>query len=389
MPHLNLSFSDVLDDAVFHLAKAEILWENDLQSVGWGRDGDRERAQWKAIGEAIERYCYAQPLDFVYARAAQLPDYLNPECFVRYTSAQFKNAGFPFKRFDPASWRYWALAQSVLSGKKTLAAADLVCDPSVFDPGYRARLLTSATTSGCAAAEGLNLAILRATLELIERDAFMRHWFAQRPGHCIDPSSLPPAIRTRLEALADLGCDVGLQWLGMGSHPTWLAWARHAERHFTSVGTACGLEAEQSLETALNELETQARARALNPPSEPMLACEVRTPADHAALYASLGHFGGADALWRPAGSARRFDEAAAAFETTACALYEKLGRSGSAPYWIDLSRPEASSVLGRVIHVVRVLAPNLIPMAFGFGRQPLGMDIWRVTSANALHPFS
>jgi ribosomal protein S12 methylthiotransferase accessory factor len=389
MPHLNLSFNDLLENAVFHLAEAEIQWESGLQSIGWGRDQDRENAQWKAINEAVERYCCTRPLTFVHACAAHLPDYLNPEDFVRYTSSQFEERGFPFERFDPASWRYWVPAWSVLSEKETLVMADLVCSPRAFDVDYRAQLMTHASSSGCAAADRLDLAILRAMLELIERDAFMRHWFAQRPGYRIDPCSLPTEIRTRFAVLHDLGCQVGLQWLNMGMHPTWLAWAQHTELHFTSIGSACGLEGEPSLETALNELETQALARALNPPAEAMAPAGVRTPSDHAALYASAAHFRDADALWKVNGPVRKFDEAIATFETTPSALYEKLDRAGSTPYWIDLSQPEASSVLGRTIQVVRVLAQRLIPMAFGFGRQPLGMDIWQTTPASALHPFA
>ena len=48
---------------------------------------------------------------------------------------------------------------------------------------------------------------------------------------------------------------------------------------------------------------------------------------------------------------------------------------TGHPVYWVDLSGPEAAFLVeGMQLQTVRALAPGLIPIAFGYGRQPLGI---------------
>lgn len=390
MPHLDIACNDALEGASFRLVEANILWDDQSRSTGWGRDADLDTATWKAIGEAIERHCFANLPAVVHARADELPGYIHPDRLIRYLPEQLDSAVSGLAPFSPSQHRLWALAQPALGGEAVHVLADFLCSPRAFTAAYRAQLAVHASTSGCASADVLEVAILRATMELVERDAFMRHWFSQSPGHRIDPRTLPKAAQARLDTMAQAGCDVGLQWLHMGAHPTWLAWAQHAGLHFTCIGSATGLSGEGALDAALNELETTALARASGVPPQTMAPEDVATPADHAALYATAPYFRRADAVLHATAAPLSFDEALAAFEASPQELYMRLAERGHTPYWVDLSAEEAREAIdGKTVHTVRALAPGLIPMVFGHGRLPLGMDEWRRTARFDLHPFT
>lgn len=389
-PTLWLEELDALPEAAFRLVSARIAWPDDGESEGLGRDEDPGLARLKALAEAVERQaCVRLPATAIYGPASRAGDPFPPETLVRYTEAQHASPGFPCVRFDPRVPRWWVPARPALGPGERLVAADFACGPLAFAPAYRERMLTRVTSSGSASGASLADAVQRAVLELVERDAFMRHWFAQSPGHAVEPASLPAWAAARLAVLTDQGCRAGVQCLGGGMHPTWLAWARHEPLHFTCVGAASGLGAEEALRSALGELDTQALARLAGVPARRITPEDVRTPGDHGALYATPDHFRDADALLLPAPSVR-YGDVAAAFEITPGALYARMAAAGHAPWWVDLSLPEASGVLdGAPLCTVRALAPGLIPIAFGRRLQPLGMADTLAEGGRRLHPFS
>lgn len=389
-PVLWLEESDALPQAAFRLVRARVDWPDGQQSEGVGRDQDAGLARLKALAEAVERQGYGRlPAGAVHAAATQLGEVLPPDALVRYTRSQYATAGFPFVRFSPHDPRWWLRMTPVLGGADRLVAADFACGARAFEPAYRRRMLTRASSSGCASGASIAEAVQRAVLELIERDAFMRHWFAQAPGEAVVASSLPAWAAARLRALGSAGCRAGIQCLTRGLHPTWLAWAQHEALHFTCVGSASGLDAEAALYSALGELDTQALARLAGVPPQAMTPGQVRDAADHAALYATRAHFRDADTLLLAASSVR-YEAVAPTFALSPNTLYARLAGAGHAPWWVDLSLPEAANALaGAPLYTVRALAPGLIPIAFGHGVQPLGMAHPLSDGGRLLHPFA
>lgn len=389
-PALLIEHSDALPDADFHLVRARITWPGGRSCEGWGRDADADLAQVKAVAEAVERAAHVRlPASAYEAAARDVPDAIPPDALVRYEDRQYADAAFPFPRFDPVERRCWLRAESVLHGPAAAVLADFVCNPRAFDPAYRARLLTHANSSGCASGLSIEDAVLRAVLELVERDAFMRHWFAQRPGRAVAVGTLPGWANARVAVLRDAGCAAGVQCLTLGPHPAWLAWAQHGTLHFTSVGAAAGLDAEAALRSALEELETQALARLAGVPPQDISPQQVRSPADHAALYATASCFRWADAVLYGA-EAAAFRDLARTFLGQPSALYRSLQERGHSPLWVDLSLAEAADPMkGERLYTVRALAPGLIPLAFGHGMQPLGMGTRMAEGGRRLHPFS
>lgn len=374
----------------FHLAAARIDWPGGQASEGWGRDEDPLLAQTKALAEAVERHAFtALPPCAVRARGADLPSAIDPGLLVRYADRQYADAGFPFVRYDASQERWWIPALVLHDGRTRHVLADFVCRPRAFDAGYRQRLVTQASSSGCASGGRVEDAILRATFELVERDAFMRHWFAQLPGDMLAPASLPVWCAARLQELRSAGCAAGVQCLTLGVQPTFLAWAQHERLHFTCVGAAAGPDAEEALRSAVAEMETAAWRQLLAPTPAAMAPDDVQLPVDHAALYATPKYFRRADAVLRAPAGTVRFADAALACAPSASHLQELLHRRGHPACWIDLSVPQACNALdGSPLYTVRAVAPGLVPIGFGQARQPLGM-LPVAPGGDVLHPFS
>lgn len=391
-PKFEVSLVDSLPGARFFIARAQVSWDSQTQTIGWGRSPQADVARRKALGEAAERHAFGRlPASAIWAQAGDLPDFVDPATQTGMEPAQYLAAGFPCSPFVPSESRWWLPASAVLGERSTWVLADCMCSPGAFDSAYRERLVTRATSSGCATANDQDTAICRATFELLERDAFMRHWFAQRAGSAIDLATLPAAFQQRFSTLREGGCSTGVQCLTLGQHPTLLAWAQHAGKHFTCIGTATGADAQEVLDAALCELEVPALARVMGVPEVLIEPGEVRTPADHSALYATAQYFRRADALWdfgsqKPAS----FDELQAAFAVSAEALYERLSLAGHALLWVDLSTAKSCSIpAGEPVHTVRVAAPGLIPLTFGSRLSPRAFDLWRAPGGSFIHPLA
>ena len=374
----------------FELIEARIDWGNGQTSRGWGRDPLASRATDKAVCEAIERYCQRCLPAARFCPMSDLPTCIDPLSLVRNADWQFRGDGRSPGRFDPGETRYWLPASPVRNGGCTWVIADCVCSPAAFDEAYRKRLITHSTTSGCASAFSLDTAIVRAALELVERDAMMRHWFAQSCGIAVSPSSLPGDLSGRVTRLQDAGCTVGVQLLTRAAYPAWLVWARSEARHFVSTGSASGLDPEESLGTALRELETQALARLEGVPEASLRPEHVRSAADHAAIYGSRHYFRTADAFLRNSEATAPFSYLAGMFSSAADALYDRLEGAGHTLYWVDLTVDAVrGSFGGGTVHTVRAVGTELIPLSFGQVHSPLGMDQWQRIDPAALHPFA
>jgi ribosomal protein S12 methylthiotransferase accessory factor len=385
---MRIRFDDSVPDANFRLLNAHVTWGDGSESQGWGRDECAAVAQRKAIAEAVERGAFAR-LPKAARFTAGEDTFIHPDQVIRYSAYQYAVAGFPFRPFNSTQQNWWLPARSATDGHATFVLADCVCSPRAFEPAYRRRLVTYASTSGCASGVTWDDAMARATLELVERDAFMRHWLAQRPGEPIEPASLPGWAAERHEHLTARNCKVAVQHLTLGSHPVWMVVAQHEGRNFTTVGTASGFDADQALHAAWYEMETPALAR-LAGVSQISISPEcVKTPADHAALYATKEFFRSANPVLWSVDRRRSYESLVHAFESDASSLYDHLHRQGHPVYGVDLSLEEAQTVLnGEPVYSVRAIAPGLIPVSFGYGMLPLGMVSSSVHPSMDVHPL-
>jgi len=124
----------------------------------------------------------------------------------------------------------------------------------------------------------------------------------------------------------------------------------------------------------LSEAEVAAWTRLSGAASKTLRPAEVRTPRDHADLYASARYYRRADALLGK-GRTASYKDVTHAWPTDASALFERLHAAGRGALWADLTLADAPLTLdSSAIRTVRVMIPGAVPISFGHDRMPLGM---------------
>lgn len=336
-----------------------------------GRAEAPELAVAKAEAEAWERLGWAEPSGLVESRIGELPAALLPQELVAYSTRQYANPQFPFRAFSTRSRHLWKQALDVASGNIGFALADCLYPGSALPPPYSSRLYTGTSTSGMAAGFTVDEALERATLELIERDAFVCAWLAGRAPSAIDIGTLPRTAARRITALQASGLRIVVQDLSTRWAPVISIFAQDDRLPLTATTAAAHLCVEQALSKALDEVEGRvANAR--------------RFAAPRAGTGNPLREI---ERYYRQARSFRRSDFFAAGPATMpfgevgqeACHTWSQLKArmhaDGARLHCVDMTPSRAALEQGRrPIQVVRALIPGLVPIWFGRGTQPEGM---------------
>jgi len=370
----------------FFMARARF---EDEDAFTWGRDTDARLACRKALAEAIERRGYAEPRGIARGKWGDFDRMCHPDTLACYDNDQYALPGFPYARFSARRVYPWATGLSVSDGKTTRVPAELVFIPKNLEPyGRKHRPLGQMNSSGCAAGETLEDALRRALLEVIERDAFMRHWLSQSPGRAVRDRGLPATLRSRLRRLREAGCTATLVELQSDWATVFLAAAQHHGRSFTAIGAAAGPQAEVAADAALGELESRVfawlhdhEASALRVPAD------VSTPEHHFELYRLKAFYRRADRFLFPsrAGDFRAKSINGARLQTLCDAFLAR----GIEPLYVDITPKSCYIDQGRTrLTVVRALVPSMIPVSFGFGREPRGMVERVHPDSKFPHPF-
>lgn len=371
----------------FHVGRAK-LKHGPSDRPTWGRDTDPALAFRKALAETIERQGYREPRGLRQAAYADLEDALDPREVARFSAAQYRGQDFACVPFDAHAPYWWAEAERLTDGRRIAVLADLVYSADALrDACGQTRYYWRSNSSGCAAGTTMADARLAGTLELIERDAFMRHWFAQQPGTGLRPDSLPGPFQDRLRAIASTGFTVSVQTLASRWAQVIFLFARHAERRFACVSAGAGLSIGRAMESALVELESRVFSLLNGHDVGRMSPARVRTPDDHFALYARPAWFNRADRLFTPLAELS-YAEAGRRDLASPQALYEGLVDGGIAPLFVDITPRKNAIGGGDRLAVARAFAPGLIPMAFGAGMEPRGSTSVRHPASAFPHPF-
>ena len=375
-----------------HIGRMHLARRGQQEVVtGWGRDINPALAYDKALAEAVERYAYRQLRHCRLARWGEFPDMCRPDGLIRYSARQYRAVGFPFRPFDPSQHYLWVPAVDLDSGQQVWVVADCVFARSAFDPDYQSRLLTAANSSGCASGRTLQQAAQAGLFEVLERDAFMRHWLAQRGGKEVRQESLPMSWRVRAQGLLQEGGRLSLQVLDLGMLPVWFAFFQDGVKRFTVVAAASGLCGETSLASLFSELEAGVYLRRHAVVDHEIKPGQVATPGQHAALYGHPAYYRRADRLGQCSQSLHA-EAAMALFPQTMQtmqAAQAALRRAGTSALSVDLTLPDAPHTLdGTPLVSVRVLVPHALPITFGAGRLPLGMVASCERAARFPHPF-
>jgi ribosomal protein S12 methylthiotransferase accessory factor len=232
----------------------------EFASVMFGTGNSEQRRKLVAFSEGVERYAGSlERPDVVgvpFERVSRFA--LQPSQTVRFLDEQYD--GRSLVRYDaqPTDWSWacdWTTGRSRLLLHDVIACAERPGDHSFH-------MFQDPFTSGMAAHRSLSLALSRAVLELIERDALMLTWYLRLPLRAIDLSALVDAELFELTSYLSAG-GVKLRFYDMRvdfSVPCVLAVAE-ASRDFGAwktggviVSACAGLSFAEALRHAAREI---------------------------------------------------------------------------------------------------------------------------------------
>lgn len=359
-------------------------------SPTWGRDLDPALAYRKTIAEAIERQGYREPRGLVHAPFSELQSALDPRNIARFSAGQYRRKDFPFQPFDASQPMLWAKGERVTDGGLVHILSDLVYSENSLRVAYdQQAFYWRSNSSGCAAGTTLADARLAGLLELVERDGFMRHWFAQTPGIELMLSSLPQWIRQRVASISAAGFAVSVQVLPSQLGQVAFMFASHPTRRMACVSAGAKLTLEDALDSALVELESRAFSLLNGYRASKISPSDIVTPDDHFALYADPRYFQRADSLAKPVKRVR-FSTAARLDLKTDAELHDKFLSAGITPVFVDITPAENGiGDGGPGLPVTRAFAPGLLPISFGTGLEPRGMVAAPHRASAFPHPFA
>ncbi len=224
---------------------------------------DRARAVFKAVGEAVERYCSAiydvDELPLSTAATAAFPC-VEPSEFALFSAAQYDSPGFPWVPFTRETPLRWTPATDVRSDEIWNLPAALVFMPYPYHQGTGDSPIVQPTSAGVAWHSSPEGAALAGAYEVVERDALAIAWQARLS---------PPQIR--LETLDDECYDLAQRFeearsslylldLTMGHGiPTVIAAVRNRqpERPALVLAAAASLDPGEAARDALEKLAHQ------------------------------------------------------------------------------------------------------------------------------------
>ena len=162
-----------------------------------GKGMSLEETQASALGEAVERYSGSRwdPAEIVYARRGELDgNSSDPRRLVLHAADQYPD--LPYAPYSDETTMGWLHARSLVSG-------NLVWVPALavfmnYPPRSPAERICAVTSNGLAAGPTLLDAVLRATCEVLERDAFMLTWLNRLPCRQIATWEHPDAVIVEL-----------------------------------------------------------------------------------------------------------------------------------------------------------------------------------------------
>lgn len=321
--------------------------------IGWGKGTTLSGAMLSAVGEAVERYSASLPdlSRFHWVRMEELDgDILDPREFALYTDEQYERDGFSYVRFDPNVAHPWVRGHWLGSERPVWVHAVFAY---LSLRVHKQHMICQGTSNGLAASTDPKDAALRATMELVERDAFLATWLTGRPARRIE---LPnePELASVVTFVESLGATVKLYQLDTGAFGRTvlcLALGDGIEYPGVTLGLGSALDLESAVRQAVLELgQTGPYLRRMmqsDAIAVPETARAVRTMLDHAAYYF-------------PAERARAFDRMRRGDAVCSSPITSDIRVA-----IVDVTSPDIAMGPFRVM---RAVSPDLQDISYGYG---------------------
>lgn len=353
-----------------------------LPVIGSGASIAHEDALRSAIGEVLERYSakWVPRRDTIYASYADLDETApHPAGFALFHSSQYGDPGFPFVPFTENTFVTWVRAVELASDGPSWLPVQLVY--LHHDQATTENPISYSTSSGIACALTYEDALLKALLEVLERDATMVAWYIRYSPPLIDISCDSELKAIEQNYFAVQGAHhLALDLSGMHGVPTVLALVEDEDPAVggAAFGSACALDARSAWLKAMTEayhtrLWTLNLRRAERRPIRRPL--DVRALEDHVRFYA-VPENSRYLAFFRNPQTSVRIDRLPSwRCRTPADAvsgIARSLESSGASTYAVEITAPD---VMDAGFRVARVVCPELCRIDVPYTARHLGGD--------------
>jgi thiazole/oxazole-forming peptide maturase SagD family component len=319
-----------------------------------------------ARAELIERVsCLLRRPDVRATALRQLDKpFLEPRWWPRYSRRQYAEGSFPYAPVSPGTPMHWISARNLARGTSMLVPQQMLLHwPSLDVP----RVL-SGTTNGAATHTVAHVALSNGILEVLERDAFARHWYLGLPPFCFSPSALGEDGLRASEWLERRGWTINLGWSSGGAaHVVYaVATLQRSAGPFEAgasvfASAASGMARRAALHALRELLYLLEGIREPRPVSLEQMQTS-RAPQDAISLYLDPRML--PVVKWFVSGSVR--DLPADLHHDRLQDLVSALGRLGVEPLAVDMSVPAL-----RPFCVFQVIVPGALPLTFGHALLP------------------
>jgi ribosomal protein S12 methylthiotransferase accessory factor len=323
---------------------------------------------------------------------------LDPRTLGLHPDPLYDRQGFPFRRFDPGTPIGWAAALDLTQGRRIWIPSCFAFYAPTDEPA-----LAFETSNGCALGSSIAEAALHGLLELVERDAFLFHWYAgTSPPRIDDILTTSPELATRAARIR-LFTGAQLQVVDTTRDHAIPSVAVVALREgqsgpATALAAGAGVSLAAAAGSALLELGGHMmRLAALFMDEEEVAS--LRDLLDRPESVRTMEQHGAVNALpeARPrfasllAGPQSSGDWQArlpgASPEALLAGLVERLERLGHRVIVVD----QTTRALARLdLHAAKVLVPGWLPMTFGHNFRRTAVPSLAGVDDGALlpHPF-
>jgi thiazole/oxazole-forming peptide maturase SagD family component len=333
-------------------ATANLRFGSDAWSYGVAPEP--ATAELIARAEAAERHSLGRTQGVTLRRAhpAELEGVVDPDALAAPNRRQRAALAAP-----TTDERLWVAAETS-DGDRRWVPADAALFP--FTDPIRHEPWLVASSSGAAAHLTAEEAAERGMRELIERDAMMWRWVQRVPPAHIVEGSLPDRALRRLAALRQAGWQVDLLDMTLDLLPVAMCCMRR--RGQLGLGLGCARSGSAAAQRALDECVMIALSSDGGP--EPIGdPTAVRTPTDHLALHHDPVHASSHEFLFESEDEVDPRDVAVP--EEPLTEVVRHVGETVLIEHVVPQVRP---------FRVVRALVPGLVPISFGYDREPLGL---------------
>ncbi|WP_437605669.1 TOMM precursor leader peptide-binding protein [Sorangium sp. So ce834] len=356
--------------------------------AGAGKGVTRVDAMIGAAGEAIERYAaehFDERRQIRAPVASMTGDLISPEQIGLYSEEQYAQPGFPQPKLAPTMPIDWVPGRWLGDGGPVWVPALAAHFSYPAPPEER---FFQVTSNGLAAGSSHEDAALRATLELVERDAFMLSWLARRPGvRVLLDDAVDLHAREVVRQLAVNGVKTALWLLDVGLSVPVVMCAGFGDGRLwpgAMVSLSAHLSPRLAIRKAIMEHAQGGNfiRRWMEEKTIPERPEDVRTLEDHALYYVPPSRAGAFAFL--DGGGEVPAAELAEPEDTSLAALARRIGAAGMRVAIVDVT---TADLLSTPFRVARAIGRGFLQIQFGHSMQCLGNQRLRAMASAGFNP--